>query len=78
MTLVSVKLSLKLELGAKSTRPSLLMLTVELLLSAVAITLSEKNVPPEIAFWPLTVTCPEIDSSPDGALAPGDANTTIE
>jgi hypothetical protein len=53
------------------------MLTVALLLSEVATTLSENNVPPEIAFWPLTVTCPETDSSPD-AFAPGDAKTTIE
>ena len=50
------------------------MLTAALLRSDVTIALSEKNVPPEIAFWPLTVTCPETDNSPD-ALALGVATT---
>jgi hypothetical protein len=49
-----------------------------MLFSAVVITLSENKVPPEITVSPLTVTLPEIVSSPDGAFAAGDAKTTIE
>jgi hypothetical protein len=44
----------------------------------VAITLSEKNVPPEITFCPFTVTWPETESSPEATFAPGTANVTIE
>jgi hypothetical protein len=55
----------------------LLIRTEALLCSAVLIVESVKIVPPEIIFWPLTVTCPETDNSPD-ALAPAPANATIE
>ena len=75
---LTVKLNLKLELGASSTRPTLLRFTVAILLSAVVITLSENTVPPVSAFSPFTITVPEADNSPDGAFAAGDAKTTIE
>jgi hypothetical protein len=75
--LLFAKLRRRLVLGESSTRPTLLMLTEALLCAAVLMVESVKIVPPEIIFWPLTVTCPETDSSPD-ALAPGAANTTIE
>jgi hypothetical protein len=42
--------------GNNSTRPNFPKLTVALLFAAVAITLSEKTVAPEIAAWPFTVT----------------------
>ena len=45
-----------LELGINSSRPSLPRLIVALLFAAVATTLSEKIVAPEIAACPLTVT----------------------
>jgi hypothetical protein len=75
--LSSEKLKRRLLFGANSTRPSLPILTVALLFSAVVIMLSENSVPPEIALWPLTVTFPATESSP-AAFAPGDAKTTIE
>jgi hypothetical protein len=66
--------------GRSSTRPSLPRLTTALEFCAVAMVLSEKTVAPEIAFWPLMVTCPDTDSSPDGPVwpCPGDARATIE
>src|ERR687884_1530826 len=81
VTLASVKLILALEPGSSSTRPSLPRLTTALEFGAVVIVLSEKTVAPEIALWPLTVTWPDTDSSPDGPVCPvcpGDASTTIE
>jgi hypothetical protein len=77
LTLFSVKLNVKPELGANSTRPNLLRFTVALLFSAVVIELSENTVP-EITFSPFIVTWPETDNSPAGAFDAGEANTTIE
>src|SRR5438477_4631322 len=78
LTPLSVKLSLRLEFGSNSTRPSLPRLTTALEFCAVVIVLSEKTVAPEMALVPLTETSPTTDRSPVGPACPcGAASATI-
>src|SRR4028119_780142 len=77
VTLLSVKLSLMVDSGKTSTRPSLPKLTTALEPLAVVTVLSEKTVAPEMAFVPFTETSPTTDSAPEGACA-GAARATIE
>src|ERR1051325_7748419 len=80
LTPVSVKVSLRLELGSSSTRPSLPRLTTALEFCAVVMVLSEKTVAPEMALVPLTDTSPTTERSPVGPVCPccGAAIPTIE
>src|SRR3712207_608406 len=74
----SLKLSLRLEFGSTSTRPSLPRLTTALEFCPVVIVLSEKTVAPEMAFVPLTDTSPTTERSPVGPVYPVCAKPTIE
>src|SRR5215212_6469042 len=80
LTPVSLKLSLRLDSGKTSTRPSLPRLTTALEPLAVVTVLSEKTVAPEMALVPLTETSPTTERSPVGPVCPccGAANPTIE
>src|ERR1043165_8980802 len=77
---VLVKLSLRLEFGRSSTRPSLPRLTTALEFCEVVMVLSENTVAPEMALVPLTETSPTTERSPVGPVCPacGDAIATIE
>src|SRR5215212_9977318 len=78
VTPVSLKLSLRLEFGRTSTRPSLPRLTTALEFCAVVTVLSEKTVAPEMALVPLTDTSPTTERSPVGPVCPVCAKPTIE
>jgi hypothetical protein len=77
VTVPSLKVSLRLDSGITSTRPSLPRLTTALEPFAVVTVLSLKTVAPEMAFVPLTDTSPTTDNSPAGPAC-GAASATIE